>query len=68
MSRSTVAAVRSIHARALRAQRAYAQRLREARESLAPLLDDSDATALALARAIDAELAHLAYGSAIVDE
>lgn len=68
MSRSTVAAVRSIHGRALRAQRAYTQRLREVRDALAPLIDENEAEALALARAIDAELAHIAYGSALVDD
>jgi hypothetical protein len=45
--------------RVVRAQRAHAERLREAREV--------NARALALAHAIDAELSHITHGSAIVE-
>lgn len=62
------AAVRSIRDRAARAQRAYATRLRESLEAVRPLVEDGNADAIAVARAIEAELAHIAYGSAIVDE
>ncbi len=68
MSRSDAAAVRSIHDRVVRAQRAYAQRLREAGEALRPLAEEGDAAAVELARAIDSELKHIAFGSAIVDD
>jgi len=68
MSRSNTAAVRSVRDRLLRAQRAYAVRLREALETLQPLIDEGDAGAVAVAQTIDAELAHIAYGSAIVEE
>jgi hypothetical protein len=67
MPRSHPAAVRSVHDRVVRAQRAYAARLREAREALHPLLDEGDAGALELARAIDAELSHITHGSALVE-
>lgn len=62
------ATVRSIHDRALRAQQAYRQRLREALEALSPLVEEADSAALSLHAAIEAELAHIAYGSALVDE
>ena len=62
------AAVRSIRDRAARAQRSYATRLRESLEALRPLVEDGNVDAMAVARAIEAELAHIAYGSAIVDE
>ncbi len=66
-TRSNAATVRSIRDRTLRAQTAYRTRLREAVEALQPLLEDGDAEAQALARAIEAELAFLAYGSTLVD-
>jgi hypothetical protein len=53
--------------RTLRAQNAYAARLRDALDALSPLVDEGDAEALALARSIEAELAHIAYGTALVD-
>lgn len=68
MTRSNAAAVRSIHDRVARAQRTYAQRLRDAVEALSPLVDDGDAAAVELTRAIESELKHIAFGSAIVDE
>ena len=67
MPRSQSATVRSVHDRIVRAQRAYAVRLREAREALHPLLEEGDARALDLAQAIDAELSHITHGSAIVE-
>ena len=67
MPRSPTASVRSVHDRVVRAQHAYAERLREARETLHPLLEEGDARALDLARAIDAELSHITHGSAIVE-
>lgn len=67
MSRSNSATVRSVRDRVVRAQHAYAQRLREASEALRPLLEEGDAAAQSLAREIEAELRHIAYGSAIVD-
>lgn len=67
MSRRNAAAVRSVHDRVARAQRGFAQRLHEAIEALQPLVDDGDAAAVELAQAIDSELKHIAYGSAIVD-
>ena len=68
MSRSNAAAVRSIRDRVARAQRAYAVRLREAIEALRPLTDEGDGAAAELAQAIDSELKHIAYGSAIGDD
>jgi hypothetical protein len=65
MPRSQTATVRSVRDRVVRAQRAYAVRLREAREALQPLLEEGDARALDLAQAIDAELSHITHGSAI---
>jgi hypothetical protein len=65
MPRSQTATVRSVRDRVVRAQRAYAVRLREAREALHPLLEEGDAHALDLAQAIDAELSHITHGSAI---
>lgn len=67
MSRSNSATVRSVRDRAVRAQHAYAQRLREASEALQPLIEEGDADAQSLARQLEAELRHIAYGSAIVD-
>ena len=67
MSRSNSATVRSVRDRVVRAQHAYAQRLREASEALRPLLEEGDADAQSLVREIEAELRHIAYGSAIVD-
>lgn len=67
MSRSNNATVRSVRDRTVRAQQAYAQRLREAIEALQPLLEEGDAAAQSLAREIEAELRHIAYGSSIVD-
>ena len=66
-SRSNSAAVRSVRDRTLRAQNAYAARLRDALDALYPLVDEGDAEALALARSIEAELAHIVYGTALVD-
>lgn len=68
MSRSNAAAVRSVRDRVVRAQRAYAQRLRDAVESLQPLLDEGDASASDVLRSIEAELSHIAFGSAIIEE
>jgi hypothetical protein len=68
MSRANVATVRSVRDRVARAQRAYAQRLREAAESLHALVEEGDEEARAVQRAIEAELLHLTYGSAIVEE
>ena len=65
MPRSQTATVRSVRDRVVRAQRAYAVRLREAREALHSLLEEGDARALDLAQAIDAELSHITHGSAI---
>jgi len=65
---SNKATVRSIHDRALRAQSAYLVRLREALEALQPLLEENDADAARVGRAIEAEIAHVRYGTAIVDE
>ena len=67
MPRSHAATVRSVRDRVVRAQRAYAVRLREAREALHPLLEEGDARARELAHAIDAELSHITHGSAIVE-
>ena len=67
MPRSPAATVRSVRDRVIRAQRAYAERLREAREALQPLLEEGDARALDLAHEIDAELSHITHGSAIVE-
>ena len=67
MPHSHAATVRSVRDRVVRAQRAYAVRLREAREALHPLLEEGDARALDLAQAIDAELSHITHGSAIVE-
>ncbi len=70
MSSSTAdaATVRSVRDRVFRAQRAYAGRLREARESLRPLAEEGHAGALAVSQAIEAELSHIKYGTAIVEE
>lgn len=68
MSRSNAAAVRSVRDRIARAQRGYAQRLRDAYDALRPLIEDGDEEARAVARTIEAELRHIAYGSAIVDD
>ena len=67
-SLSDAATVRSVRDRVARAQRAYTKRLHEAIESLGPLVEEGDADALTLTRAIEAELSHIRYGSAIVDE
>jgi hypothetical protein len=67
MPRSHQAAVRSVRDRVVRAQRAYAVRLREALVALRPLLDEGDAGAVDLAQAIEAELSHITHGSAIVE-
>ena len=66
-SRVASATVRSVQDRVVRAQSAYAARLREAVEALRPLLDEGDADATALARAIEGELRHITYGSGIVE-
>lgn len=66
-SRSNAATVRSVRDRTLRDQAAYQTRLREAIEALHPLLEEGDAEAAALARAIEAELAFIAYGSTLVE-
>ena len=67
MPRSHAATVRSVRDRVVRAQRAYAMRLREAREALHPLLEEGDVRALDLAHAIDVKLGHITHGSAIVE-
>lgn len=67
-STADAAAVRSVRDRVLRAQRVYAARLREALESLRPLAEEGHAGALATTGAIEAELSHIKYGSAIVEE
>lgn len=66
-TRSNAATVRSVRDRTLRAQKAYLTRLRESVEALQTLLDDGDDEAVALARAIDAEIAFITYGSTLVD-
>ena len=67
MPRSNAPTVRSVHDRAARAQRAYLLRLREALDALHPLLEQDDAGAVKLARAIETEIAHISYGSALDD-
>ncbi len=66
-ARANAATVRSVRDRAVRAQRAYAVRLREFLEALQPLLEENDAEAATVARNIEAELAHITYGSAIIE-
>ncbi len=68
VTRANRAAVRSVRDRCVRAQQAYATRLREALEALHSAVDDRDAEALDLIQAIEAELAHLKYGSTIVEK
>lgn len=67
-SKADAAAVRSVQDRVLRAQRAYAGRLRDGLEALRPLVEEGDASALAVSRTIEAELSHIKYGSAIVED
>jgi len=70
-SSTTVAAaatVRSVSDRIARAQRAYAERLREALESLRPLVEAGNADDATVTQTIEAELSHIKYGSAIVDK
>jgi pantothenate synthetase len=66
-SAAAAAAVRSVSDRIARAQRAYAERLREAIESLRPLVEAGNADAATVTQTIEAELSHIKYGSAIVD-
>jgi hypothetical protein len=68
VTRAQRAAVRSVRDRCVRAQQAYVTRLREALEALHAAVDQRDAEALDLAQAIESELAHLKYGSAIVEK
>jgi hypothetical protein len=68
VTRSQRAAVRSVRDRCLRAQQTYSARLREALEALHAAVDERDAEALELTQAIESELAHLRYGSAIVEK
>jgi len=61
-SSTTVAAaatVRSVSDRIARAQRAYAERLREALESLRPLVEAGNADAATVTQTIEAELSHI---------
>jgi hypothetical protein len=62
------ATVRSVRDRSVRAQQLYAARLREALDALQPLVDERDSDALDLAQALESELAHIKYGSAIVEK
>jgi len=66
-SAAAAAVVRSVSDRIARAQRAYAERLREAIESLRPLVEAGNADAATVTQTIEAELSHIKYGSAIVD-
>ena len=65
---ASAATVRSVSGRIARAQRAYAERLREAAESLRPLVEAGNADAVTVTQTIEAELSHIKYGSAIVDK
>ncbi len=65
---TATATVRSVSDRIARAQRAYAERLREAAESLRPLVEAGNADAATVTQTIEAELSHIKYGSAIVDK
>jgi len=67
-SAADAATVRSVRDRVARAQRAYAGRLREGLEALRPLVEEGDTGAAAAALTIEAEIAHIKYGSAIVDD
>jgi len=66
--KTDAATIRSVRDRVLRAQRAYAGRLREGLEALRPLVEDGDAGALAVTQTVEAELSHIRYGSALVEE
>ncbi len=68
VTRSNRATVRSIRDRCVRAQQAYATCLHEALEALYSAVDERDAEARDLAQAIESELAHITYGSAIVEK
>ncbi len=68
LSTTNATTIRSIRDRTVRAQRAYAVRLRDAIEALQPLLDENDSDAAVLAKAVTDELAHIRYGSALVEE
>ena len=61
------ASVRIVHDRIIRAQHAYAQKLRDAVQSLEPLLEKHDSDAQEVARMAESELSHVAFGSAILD-
>lgn len=67
MSRQSKATVRSVRDRTLRAQQTYLLKLRESLEALQPLLEEADADAVQLARALESEVAHLTYGTALVE-